>query len=424
MMLRPYQIEWRDRLWQSMQDGKRPVGVLPTGGGKTVVFADIASRVFKAGGDVVFLAHRENILMQIAIEVTRQTDILPQVISGNAGTVRQRVRSFNRYATPSRAMKCAMVQTVAKRDGFFNLLPKKSLIIVDECHHSASPQWARIINGLRKDIMVMGVTATPFRLDGYGLSEFYDDMVVGASVSELIALGFLAQPVYYAPSFTLKRADIKKTAKGEFDATDGGEKMAKLAGDHVADYLRFAKDKAMIAFCYNIDHAKAVLMEFQKAGVSAEILHSKLDAKDQFAAIDKLKSQKIKILISVDMVNEGFDVPHVDGIICLRQTSSVGRWRQMLGRALRPYPSKKHAIILDHAGNTTELGGAEDNINYSLIGEKQGVAPEIVATRTCKSCFSVFSAKRAKCNMCGTPYMVEKQGAPEQDFDNRLERVR
>ena len=295
---------------------------------------------------------------------------------------------------------------------------------MDEAHHAVSPQWAHMIEHVPAHVDFLGFTATPHRLDGYGLDPVFDNMVLGKDVPYLIDNGYLAQPIVYAPDVLLKRSDIKKNSKtGEFNATDSGEKMAKLAGDHVRDYVKYCDGKSMIAFCCSISHAKSVYQEFTNAGISARLIHSDMETHEQFAAIDALKSKQTMILISVDMVAEGFDVPHVDGIICLRQTNSVSMWRQMCGRALRPYEGKQFAYILDHAGNARELGMPTDKIHWSLKGEKSGFVEKITALKECESCLAILRAGAKKCHHCGEPVITKTRDLPSQDLDANLIKI-
>jgi len=386
MQLRDYQNQQVDDLRGGFRLGKtRQLLVSPTGSGKTMVFSFMTSEASKKGLRVMILAHRAEILDQIDLSLKR------------FGIVPGHIRSGLPMDRSAKVF-VASVQTLVKR---FDVVPVPDLIIVDEAHHSAASQFVKVFAQYPKAKFV-GVTATPERLDGKGLGEFYGNMVLGPEVQWLIDRGFLKRPIYYGPTQAVDLSLLKKVA-GDFAKDDLAEAMNKnsITGDAVNHYRKFGQNMPAVVFCVNLKHAADVAAQFCGAGIRAEIIDGSMTSDGRRARKDRLESGATQIMVSCELVSEGFDLPAVGVAILLRPTASLALHLQQIGRSLRPCPGQTCAVILDHAGNLLRHGPAEEKREWSLEGQskKKRKPEQVLDTRQCDKCFAIYQG--TMCPQCG-----------------------
>lgn len=393
MELRDYQQQCVDGLRAAFKQGHRRVLlVAPTGAGKTVMFSHLTQRLTERGNRVLLLAHRDFLLDQIAGTLAR-FDILHGFIAAK------------RKPQLCHLAQVAGVHTLKSRTSKIAWQP--DWIICDEAHHATAGSWNAIL-GAYPAARVVGVTATPQRLDGKGLGEVFQKMVLGPRVQDLIDRGFLSRVKYYSPA-TVSTEGLH-TRMGDFVQSEI-EHAVNTRGvtGHAVDWYRKACDGApAIAFCASIAHSENVAEGFRDAGYRWQALHSKMSHSDNQAAIQKLASGELHGVSSCDIISEGFDVPVVTAAILLRPTKSLGLHLQQIGRVLRPAPGKERAIVIDHVGNVAHCkakvwslnhGRAEDDREWSLDGAKKekGEAP----VRRCEECLAIISAAATVCPECG-----------------------
>lgn len=402
IQLRDYQEMAVEEVRNSFKRGvKRTVLVSPTGSGKTLIFSYIAAGVAKNNKRVLIVAHRDYLLRQIS-------DALK--MSG----VRHSVLTSNMRGIPRTSVVVASVFTLVNRLKWF---PEPDLIIGDESHHfSIGSSWGKVVDHFPKS-RVLGVTATPQRLDGKGLGALFDDMVMGPSVAELMAQGYLCPADVYAPS-NPDLTGVHRRA-GDYVAKELEEAMDKpsITGSAVTHYAKLANGKRAIAFCVSVKHAHDVAREFNQAGFPAASIDGKMDKNAQAKVLEDFSAGRIKILTSCEMVSEGFDVPGTEVAILLRPTSSLSLYIQQVGRALRPAPGKTTALILDHAGNTRRHGFVDEHREWSLDGtatakkSSDEAAPQV---RTCPSCFAMHKPTPV-CPKCGHVYETKSRKIKQVD---------
>ena len=311
----------------------------------------------------------------------------------------------------------ASIQTLRRR---LDQIEQPNLVIIDEAHHSISKSYVQMFAHW-PDALFIGVTATPERLDGRGLGVMFDRMVMGPSVSYLIANGFLAKPVYYAPSKAIDLSTVSKVA-GDYDRGEAAEVIdtPKITGDAVSHYRRFCPGQRAVAFCISVAHAQNVAAQFEAAGIPAASIDGKLDDQTRKQRVEDLTAGRILVLTSCELISEGFDLPTVNAAILLRPTMSLSMHLQQLGRALRPYPGKTHAVILDHVGNCLRHGLAEQDRAWDLKGHvKRNKNSKPVETKQCSTCFAIFAG--TACPQCGT----EREVSPREieEVDGELQRL-
>jgi DNA repair protein RadD len=372
--LRPYQETFICDIRAAMRTSRRVVAVAATGSGKTVCFSFISNGASQKGNRVLIVAHRMEILRQIS-------------------------KALNQYnlrhgwICPGRTMtddfvQIGMIQTISKR---LDRLPEPNIIILDESHHAVSKMYLTMLEKWFKSF-VLGVTATPLRLDGKGLGSVFDTMVIGPQTRGLIDTGFLAPFNYLAPE--LVSMDGVKSRMGDY-ATEAISEIVDqqfITGSAVKHYQKFLHGKTAIAFCITVDHARHVAEQFSEAGIPAASIDGTMTPAEREKICSDLASGEINVMTSCELVSEGFDCPSVSGCIMLRPTKSLSMYLQMIGRVLRLKSDGGAAIILDHVGNINRHGMPNADRIWSLEGKKK--KDDEFKTAKCKNCFRVFAVEK------------------------------
>ena len=408
MQLRSYQIKAIDSLRYSFntKGKKSPLLVMPTGAGKTVVFAAISKAISQNEKNVLILVHRRELIDQASKKLKN--------IGVNHGVI------ASKYESSQNNIQIASVQTLVRRlvTNTFN----PNYIIIDEAHHAAAGSWRKIIEHY-KDAYKIGCTATPIRLDGRGLADYFDDLVKGPGVAKLIKDKYLAPYKVFAPPLKIN-LDKVKTLGGDYQKKELEKQIdtVDIIGDAVQQYKKHADGLPAIAFCISIKHATDVCNKFKDAGYKAAIVHGEMKVDDRDEAIKGLGNGKIQILTSVDVISEGTDVPDVSAAILLRPTKSEGLYLQQVGRVLRPKEGKT-AIILDHVNSTRTHGFVDDKREWSLHSQKKKkkkgeVAPHV---ETCKKCFATYKPTPV-CPVCG--YQAENRERFIKQEEGELEELK
>ena len=398
--LRPYQKDSVENVRNSYRSGKnKPLLVLPTGGGKTICFSHITHHASAKGNRVMIIVHRQELLDQCHLSLVS--------IGVEHGII-----ASGRTQDNTKNVQIASIQTLVRR---IDKIPQPDLIILDEAHHACAGSWQKVLNRWSSS-RVLGVTATPARLDGKGLNSVFDDIIIGPQVTQLIKDGYLCNPVYYAPA-TIDLSGVKTTA-GDYNKKEVNDRMDKptITGDAVEHYRRLANNLPTVVFCSSLKHAKNVCEAFIQAGYPSGILDGTLSDHDRRKRVRDLATGEIKILVTVDIVSEGFDLPLVSVAILLRPTQSLSLHLQQIGRVLRVSPGKDRAIILDHVGNCIRHGLAEEEREWTLDGikkkPKSANKNESPRYLQCPKCY-IIHKPADKCENCGHIREI-KERVPEQ----------
>jgi len=384
MTLRHYQTDLIEQIRQELKMHRRVLAVLPTGAGKTHTFCTIAQLSTQRNNNVLILVHRSELLQQTSARLT--------VMGVEHGVIAPK------HPIKHAQVQLASISSAARRLAQFPWSP--NLIIVDEAHHCAARSWQKVLEGY-PNAVVIGWTATPTRLDGKGLSSAFDGLVEGPSIARLIQQGYLSRYRLFAPPGQIDRSVLHKRG-GDYKIEEV-EQVACQSGvvaAAVANYQRFAIGKRAIAFCSSIRHAQQICGTFKSAGIAAIDIDGTLNASDRSARISAFKSGDVQVLVSVDLISEGFDVPGCECVLLLRPTASLSVYLQQVGRALRP--SDAEAIVLDCAGNVAEHGLPCQMRQWSLQGTVKSRDMDQVAVpiRVCESCFAVYKPAPS-CPYCG-----------------------
>ena len=386
MPLRDYQEELVSRVHSAWLHGKRaPCIVLPCGGGKSCIVAEMARRATANKKSVLFLVHRKELCEQIE-------------------------NTFRRWGVDMLRCRVMMVQTAVRR---LSKIPPPSLIITDENHHSTANTYKKVYDAFPNAHRV-GVTATPIRLDGSGLADVNDELIVGVSAKWLIEHNCLSPYEYYAPSLVdLTGIKIKK---GDYDVSSVENLMLRKAvfGDVIKYYRELANGRQAVCYCASVRHSMETAMQFNLAGIEAAHIDGGTPKSERERIINDFRRGALDILCNVDLISEGFDVPDCECAILLRPTQSLTLYIQQSMRCMR-YRKGKRAVIIDHVGNYARFGMPDADRRWSLEGKKKSKkyeAADPVNARQCPVCFSVFPPKDSEgnkvrvCPECGYEFPV------------------
>ncbi|MBF0131050.1 MAG: DEAD/DEAH box helicase [Magnetococcales bacterium] len=389
---------------RSITSGPRAVIMQgPTGVGKTVIMAAMSKGALELDKQVISTVHRHE-LMQQSSKSFEKWGIPHGVIA-----------SGQPYADEK--LHIASIMTLVRR---LDKIRPPDLILIDEAHHGMAKQWATVIKHW-PNAAIVGVTATPQRLDGKGLDGLFQRLVIGPRVRWLIDNKFLSPYRLFIPPIGIDTSKIR-TVLGDFDKQQLEEVVDKktITGNAVKHYLRYADGKRAIVFCVSIKHARNVAAEFQNNCIEAVPIYGTDPDRDE--KMRKFAAGTIQVLCSVDLISEGLDVPSVEVAILLRPTQSLAMYLQQVGRVLR-YVAGKVAIILDHVGNYTRHGMPDVEHDWKLAGipKKKGSKNDVDSgVIICEKCYCVFPPAPV-CPSCG--HVRETKRPPIHEVDGDLEEV-
>lgn len=429
IQLRPYQSTLFNEIRSAYRTGFcAPLAVLPTGGGKTTLFASITKSAAEKGSVVWLVAHRAELVKQIAMTLGRMGQ--PHRVIAQGPIIRQvQVEQFKAFgkslvSTTAPVLVCSVGTLVKQMAG----LPPPNLIVIDEAHHlTMDSTWGRVVNEY-PNAKLLPVTATPCRLDGKGLGQnqggFADTIVFGPSMAELIEMGYLSPYKVYAPPNAIDLTGVRSRA-GDFakEALAAAVDRPTITGDVVGHYQRLVAGKRAVAFCVSVTHAQHVSSAFEAAGIPSECLDGGMDAMTRDTAIKRFEAGETLVLTSCDIISEGFDLPAIEVAILLRPTESLSLYLQQVGRALRVVAGKTVAIILDHVGNVARHGLPDEDREWALDGLKKKKrakaedddAPDVHIS-TCPKCFSVHLPAPV-CPSCGHVYPIKERELEQVEGD-------
>ncbi len=317
----------------------RGLVVMATGLGKTYLAAFDSERL--QARRVLFVAHREEILLQAEASFQR---VRPSARIGWYGGGRKDFEGVD--------LVFASIQTLGRAEHLALFEPGHfDYVVVDEFHHAAAPIYRRLLQHFRPRFL-LGLTATPERTDQSDILSLCDDnLVYSRRLFDGVELGLLCPFVYYG--IYDETVDYREIPwrNGRFDPTALSHQLATLGRARHA--LRHWRDKAQdrtLAFCVSTAHADFMAERFRQAGVRAAAVYAG-SSLDRGAALEALGRGELQVLFSVDLFNEGVDLPAVDTVMMLRPTESKILFLQQLGRGLRRHPGKRHLVVLDFIGN-------------------------------------------------------------------------
>lgn len=390
MDLRPYQVAAIDETREKIRaSAPKVLIIIPTGGGKTVVAAEIIRSAESKGSRVLFLAHRRELIQQTCDKLRRFG-------------VRHGVVMAGMRAALQLPVQVASVQTLARRPG---VLSRVDLIFLDEAHHVTTENQYSEVLGWYPAAKVVGLTATPWRLDGKGLADVFGAHVIGSTPRQLRDEGFLV-PV---GGWEYEGIDTSgaRVERGDYRMSDiqASATSRRVVGDIVTEWQAHAAGRRTILFASSVAQSQLMVAEFQRQGVAAEHVDGTMPAAERDGILARLREGRTLLVSNCNVLTEGFDCPELEVCILARPTLSTSLYLQMVGRVLRPAAGKALARIHDHAGCLRAHGHpyAERDYNPEKTvrgerGSSEGGAGA-AANRRCAACKSIIT--RWPCDACG-----------------------
>ncbi len=355
LTLRPYQTEATQAAIRAVRIGhRRLLIVLATGAGKTVIAAHLAGQT---KGRVLMLVNRDELVIQ---SVEKFALAVP---AAQIGIVQGSRRDWNsRYVVAS-------IQTVARAARLIELLDADRadpfrLVIVDETHHIGAASYQHVLHALGLDRretagsrVLLGITATPVRMDGQSVQDFFDQEIYRKEIADLIALGYLAPVRGLRLSTAAALPSAESGSAGDYD-----EQLLALAVDTpgrnalIAEtWQQHARDRQTVVFAVNVAHAQHLAETFAARGIAADWIAGSLSLKERRRRLQAFHDQQVQVLVNCAILTEGWDEPAVSGLVMARPTLSPGLYIQMVGRGLRPAVGKTDCLVIDVTDQTRSL---------------------------------------------------------------------
>ena len=332
--LRPYQQQARDRIHAEWEAGRtRTLLVLPTGTGKTIVFASVAADQVRAGDRVLILAHRGELLEQAADKLQRSTGLVSAVEKAESTCL----DSWFRVVVGS-------VQTL-QRTARLERFPQDyfGTIIIDEAHHAITDGYRRILDYF-DGAKVLGVTATPDRGDMRNLGEVFDSLAFEYKLTDAIKEGYLCKIMAQTIPLKLDITDVGFTS-GDYSLGQLGTALDPYLEQIAAEMAQRCRDRKTVVFLPLIKTSQKFRDLLNAHGFRAAEVNGQSDDRKQ--VLTDFEADKYNVLCNSMLLTEGWDCPSVDCVVVLRPTKVRSLYSQMVGRGTRLSPGKTDLLLLD-----------------------------------------------------------------------------
>lgn len=354
-----YQKKDLERIFDALdevEEGSNLLYQLPTGGGKTVVFSEIAKRfIERRSKKVVVLTHR--------IELSSQTSKMLDEF----GVINKVINSSVKEIEPNDPHMCyvAMVETLNNRlNDEKIILENIGLVIIDEAHYNS---FRKLFKYFERPY-VLGVTATPLSSNiKLPMKDFYKKLIIGESIQSLIDKGFLAEAEVHRYDLSLQGLKLGINGDYTVKSSDAFYSNYGMLGKLLSVYNEDAKGSKTLIFNNGINASYAVYETFKRAGLSVRHLDNKHSTKERQEILMWFKKTPDAILTSVSILTTGFDEPTVETVILNRATRSLTLYFQMIGRGSRVLKNKKKFNVIDLGNNTLRFGAWNDPIDWNDI---------------------------------------------------------
>lgn len=451
--MRGYQTDFNAGVQAAWAGARSVLGVVPTGGGKTVCFASL---MHDHTGACAAVVHRKEIVGQISQALAR-LGVKHRIVGPPAVVTRARrkhLKEFGQsFVDPSAQAGVVSVQTLTGRASQRDValgrwLTQVTLGVFDEGHHYVRQGfWAKGVEAL-PNARLLFVTATPERADGKGLGAhadgFAEVMIEGPTAAWLIEQGYLCPFKYYAPDTDLDVAGVALTKGGELNAKALRARVVEshLVGDAVRHYQKFAAGKRAIVFATDVKTAEEIAAAFTAAGIAAASLSGETDDGVRDRTLDEFERGELLVLVNVDLFDEGFDVPGVDAVLMARPTESLAKFLQMVGRALRliyadgfdldtaegrraaiAASSKPHALVIDMVRNWERHGMPNWPRRWTLDGREKNsrATSDTIPQRVCVGCTQPYEAYHIGCPYQSTPECAKPPEYADRSAPDKVE---
>jgi len=332
MELRPYQAEAKAAIYKEWEDKQRTLLVLPTGCGKTIVFADIAKERTQLGR-VLILAHREELLAQASDKIMQLCGLscavekADQTVIGNDSLI-----------------TVGSVQTLMAEKRLSRFTPDFfKTVIVDEAHHAMAKSYQNVLTHF-DSAKVLGVTATPDRGDMKDMGEYFESLAYEYSLRDAVKQGYLSPIRVQTMPLSIDMNSVKVSC-GDFQAADIGHALEPYLEDIADEMTKVCKDKHTVVFLPLVSMSQHFRDILNRKGFKAAEVNG--ESKNREEILKEFEEGKFNVLCNSMLLTEGWDCPIVDCIVVLRPTKVRSLYCQMIGRGTRLYPGKDHLLVLD-----------------------------------------------------------------------------
>ena len=394
--LRDYQQESVSQALKALQLGHKPVIVLPTGAGKSIVIAEICRlKNILEQKHVLVIASRKELVKQNADKIMQLSGVDVGIYSAGMG-----IKKLSPITVGN-------IQSLYRQKETLNF----DIIIVDEAHeinHEADGMYRTMLDEMHRrneKLEIVGLTATPYRF-GHGLitdePALFNALIQCASVKTLQAKGYLSPIITKAPK---TRIDVNgvHTRGGEFVESELQAKIETFDDDSaVAEIIsRSEGRKSWLIFATGVKHAIKINSILVKYGIKSAVVYGDLGSSERDLAIANFKSGHLTALVNANILTTGFDNPNIDLIALLRPTMSRGLFVQMVGRGFRIAPGKQNCLVMDFAGNFARHGFDFDILKIDKTVRASDVGGGECLTKICPACHAMVPIQTRVCPECG-----------------------
>jgi superfamily II DNA or RNA helicase len=364
--LRPYQVQALDAIEKAAAGGmRRSLVAHAVGSGKTVTFSHL---IQQRGPRALVLCHRDELIRQTVGKIHM---IAPDLECGVVKAAENEVDAD---------VVVASVQTLARPARLAQLPLGFTTVIADECHHSASPTWVRVLKHVgsfdEDGPLTVGFTATPERADGVGLGRVWQGIAHQLGMIELITSGYLAdvRGLMVGTDADLSAVHVRGGDLAEAELATELRRSGAL-GQIAGAYVQHAADRKGVAFTPDVATAHALAGELLRRGIAAEAIDGTMPIEQRRAVLARLRTGQTQVVTNCAVLTEGFDEPSINCVVIARPTKSHPLFVQMVGRGTRLYPGKADCLVLD-------VTGASTRHDLVTVADLAGVSPPAMRGKT------------------------------------------
>lgn len=340
MRLRAYQTAVCKRVLEELEKVRSVMVQMPTGTGKTWVLAALVKRMLEGtdeGVTALIVAHRRQLVKQIEETLLRMEELKGE----QPDTLLKRVKV------------CSIQWLTVNLE---KVKREPALVVIDEAHHALAATY-RVLWRRWTKARFLGLTATPYRMNGEGFTDLFDRLVTAGSIRLFMAQGWLSGYVYYSirpdsleqrviDSLCLRGADGDYLTREMREKLDGSPTLLRL----YEAYRKFADGRKGLVYAIDTEHAEHIAAFYRERGLEAEAVSYRTPPARRNELVKRLEKGSLQVLVNVDLFSEGFDCPDIDFIQLARPTLSLARYLQMVGRGLRSHTEKERCVIIDQVG--------------------------------------------------------------------------
>ena len=347
--LRPYQNDVIEAVKKANSEGlTRLLAVLPTGCGKTIIFADMAKKLKR---HTLVIAHRDELIRQAAEKIHM---VWPDA---HIGIVKGKENDFQ-----YKDVVVASIQTLAREGRRLRMSGEEfGLMIIDEAHHASSDSYQDVIRAFgfgndNPDKLLFGCTATANRMDGKELGKTFQKIVYDASILTMIRAGYLSDIKGFRAQTGTDISGVQ-TARGDYVESQ----LAKAVNNEdrnrlvVKTYQDYTPGEKAIAFCANVKHANDLSDIFNANGIKSIALSGLSKDDERRSALKDFRQGKVTVMTNCALFTEGFDEPSIESVLMCRPTKSASLYAQCIGRGTRTFPGKEHCTVIDFCDNHHDI---------------------------------------------------------------------